>query len=188
MDIASSPLEHRLAEIVGPTLQGMGFDLVRVQMQGGSGNRKVLQVMCERQGATGLQGQVSVDDCADISRALSAVLDVADPIDEAFVLEVSSPGLDRPLTRRADFDRFAGREVRLETAFTVAGRRRFKGVLKGLAQTDDGPMVALDADDGLAVSLPLESLIKAKLVITDAVIAEALKGEPDSDPASSSSD
>lgn len=184
MDIALNPHEQRLAEVIGPTLQGLGFDLVRVQVQGGT-RRKVLQVMCERQGAMGLDGGISVEDCAEVSRTLSPVLDVADLIDEAFVLEVSSPGLDRPLTRRADFDRFAGRQARLETAFPVAGRRRFKGMLKGLGEGPDGPVVHLDADDGQAVSLPLQGLVKAKLVITDAIIAEALKADPDS---SSSSD
>jgi ribosome maturation factor RimP len=150
----------RIERIVSPALQGMGYELVRVQMTGGQ--RPVLQIMAERiDGA-----QMTVEDCADISRALSAILDVEDPVTTAYVLEVSSPGIDRPLTRRKDFERFAGFEARLETREPIAGRRRFKGRLRGFA----GDEIRIETEEG-ELAVPFEALHRAKLVLTDELIA-----------------
>jgi len=138
----------------------MGYEIVRVHLSGGQ--RPVLQVMAER--ADG--APMTVDDCADISRTVSALLDVEDPIQGAYSLEVSSPGIDRPLTRLKDFERYAGFEARVETRGPIDGRRRFRGVLKGVA----GETVRLEVEGGLA-ELPFDGILRAKLVLTDALIA-----------------
>ena len=122
--IAKAAIDRRLAAIVTPTIEGLGFELVRLRLM--SGRRMMLQIMAERP-----EGGIEVEDCARISRAVSAVLDVEDPISGEYVLEVSSPGIDRPLTRLKDFERWAGYEAKLETAELIDGRRRFKGVLAG---------------------------------------------------------
>jgi len=171
----SSTLGGGLVDLVAPTLEGMGYELVRVLLMGKQ--RKILQVMVDR-----ADGQaISVDDCEAVSRALSAVLDVDDPISGAYDLEVSSPGVDRPLTRRRDFDRFAGHLVRLEAETTQHGRRRVKGVLVGI-DADDMVSVRLTepAEDGVTEwRVPLGSLTKAKLVMTDELIAAVMKAEKD---------
>jgi ribosome maturation factor RimP len=153
-----------IERIVAPALDAMGYSLVRVRLSGGQ--RQVLQVMVERHDERGL----TLDDCAEVSRALSALLDVEDPIPGAYSLEVSSPGLDRPLVKPQDYERFAGREAALETRAPIDGRRRFRGMLLGL----DGDSVRIALEEGEA-SLPLEQIHKAKLVLTDALIAEAAK-------------
>ena len=146
--------------IIAPSLEAMGYSLVRTQI--GAGRRPVLQIMAER-----LDGNpMTVDDCAEISRAVSALLDVEDPIPGAFTLEVSSPGLDRPLTRRADYTRFAGQEAKVETRMPIEGRKRFKGRLLGL----DGEAVKLATAEGEA-AIPLADIAKAKLVITEELLA-----------------
>jgi len=121
-----------------------------------------MQIMAERKD----EAPMTVDDCADISRAVSAVLDVEDPIDEAYELEVSSPGIDRPLTRARDYDRYAGFEARVELKIAQEGQRRFKGKLLGLQ--DDKVMLQVEGD---TVALPLATIQKAKLVLTDDLIA-----------------
>ena len=155
--------EGRAAEVerlIAPTLADMGYDIVRVML---SGDRRArLQVMIERDDLSA----ITVDDCAAASRAASAILDVEDPIAEAYTLEVSSPGMDRPLTRLADFARFAGREARIELGQPLAGRRRFSGRLLGV----EGEAVLLDRG-GERFSLPFADLIKAKLILTDEPIA-----------------
>jgi len=148
--------------LIEPTLQAMGYALVRVALVGGAG-RPTLQVMAERNDGAGM----SVDDCAAISEAISAVLDVEDPISSAYTLEVSSPGIDRPLVKKADYERFAGFEAKLETAQPVDGRKRFRGRLLGAA-TD---AVRMKLDTGEEVELPLDRIAKAKLVLTDELIA-----------------
>lgn len=155
----------RIGGIIGPTLDGMGYELVRVQMLGTQ--RRTLQVMAERRD----RRPMTVEDCADISRAVSAVLDVADPIRGAYTLEVSSPGIDRPLVRPEDFERFAGFEAKVETSRIVGGRRRFRGRLVGLSPTGD---VRMTTDDGEDLDLPFAEIDKAKLVLTDDLIAAAL--------------
>lgn len=154
----------RVAELIQPALQSMGFDLVRVRLMGGQ--RPVLQVMAERP-----DGSMSVDDCAEVSRVVSALLDVEDPISGAYRLEVSSPGIDRPLVRPADYERYKGFEARLETRHPIEGRKRFRGRLVGL-QDDE---VRLATEEG-EIAIPLLEIGQAKLVLTDELIALAMKG------------
>jgi len=153
-------LESQIEAIIAPTVVGMGYELVRVAL-GRGGN---LQIMAEP-----ADGRVmTVEDCATLSRALSAVLDVEDPISEGYTLEVSSPGIDRPLTRPKDYARWAGHAARLETAEPIEGRRRFKGKLLGL----DGEVVKVRLEDGAEALVPLAAISKAKLEMTDALIEE----------------
>jgi len=161
-------LLRRIEDIVAPTIVGMGFELVRVAMSRGGGT---LQIMIEP--ADGRP--MDVEDCATLSRALSAVLDVEDPIPNEYTLEVSSPGIDRPLTRPKDYLRWSGHLARFETALPIDGRRRFKGTLLGL----DGDAVRLRLDDGNEAQLPLSSITRAKLEITDALLAEHQRGAED---------
>ena len=156
-----------IAALLTPTLHDLGFDLVQVRLIGGQ--KRTLQVMAEPLDRT---AGMSVDDCALISHAVSAVLDVADPITGAYSLEVSSPGIDRPLVRADDFARFAGHEVRIEVDPPHDGRKRLIGRLDGLA--DDGSVLV--TVDGAEWRVPFERIKKAKLVLTDALIAAALKG------------
>jgi ribosome maturation factor RimP len=155
--------EGKAAEVerlIAPSLFDMGYGIVRVQLSGE--RRAKLQVMIERHDGEA----ISVEDCARISRAIEAMLDVADPIAGAYVLEVSSPGIDRPLTRLGDFERFAGFDVRVEMRVPIAGRRRFRGRLLGL----DGARVRLATEDG-EVALPFADMAKAKLILTDELMA-----------------
>lgn len=160
-------LQQRLEALFAPTLESMGYEMVRVMFQGNT--RPTLQVMAERKDAR----PMTVDDCADISRALSALLDVEDPIQGAYALEVSSPGIDRPLTRPKDFDVWAGFEVKLEALAGVDGRKRFRGKLLGV----EGEDVRLLTDTG-EVRVPLFDVKSAKLVLTDELIA-AVTGDED---------
>jgi ribosome maturation factor RimP len=160
--IAKAAIDRRLADVVGPTIAGLGYELVRIRLMGGK--RNTLQIMAERP-----EGWIEVEDCARISRAVSAVLDVEDPISSEYVLEVSSPGIDRPLTRLKDFERYEGYEVKLETSEMIDGRRRFKGVLAGV---EDGE-VLVEIPEG-TIGLAFDWLTDAKLVLTDALIAESL--------------
>jgi ribosome maturation factor RimP len=153
-------LLHRIEEIVAPTIVGMGYELVRIAMSRGG----TLQIMIEP--ADGRP--MDVENCATLSRALSAVLDVEDPISGAYTLEVSSPGIDRPLTREKDYVRWAGHLARVETSQPIDGRRRFKGTLLGL---EDGA-VKLKFDDGKEAIVPLALVTKAKLELTDALLDE----------------
>ncbi|MEM6623447.1 MAG: ribosome maturation factor RimP [Pseudomonadota bacterium] len=161
--IAKAPIDKRLASIVQPSIEGMGYELVRLRLMGGK--RATLQIMAERP-----DGTMEVEDCAELSRNLSAILDVEDPIEGEYTLEVSSPGIDRPLTRLADFDRWEGYEAKLETAELIEGRRRFKGILAG---TEDGD-VLIEIEEG-TIGLTFEWLSDAKLVLTDELISESLK-------------
>ncbi|HZT20905.1 MAG TPA: ribosome maturation factor RimP [Dongiaceae bacterium] len=152
-----------IARLIEPSLNGMGYDLVRVQFVGG-GRRPTLQIMAERAD----RRPMAVEDCAEISRVLSALLDVEDPVQGSYLLEVSSPGIDRPLLRPTDYERFAGFEARLELRQPVEGRRRFRGRLAGLEQG----CVRVVEPAG-EVRLRLEDISKAKLVLTDELIAAA---------------
>jgi ribosome maturation factor RimP len=153
-------LAGRVEALIGPTVDAMGYSLVRVQILGR--NRPRLQIMAERTDGESML----VDDCAAISRAVSAVLDVEDPIAGAFTLEVSSPGIDRPLVRLADFDRFAGFEAKVEMDLAVDGRRRFQGRLLGT----EGDAVRLRMEDSEVV-LPYADIRRAKLVLTEELLA-----------------
>lgn len=162
-------LHERLAAIIEPTLDGMGYELVRVQVQGTK--RQTLQVMADR-----VDGEpMAVEDCSAISRAISAVLDVEDPIPGAYNLEVSSPGIDRPLTRAKDFTAWAGFDARVETDSLVDGRKRFTGRLLGLDEA--GETVRLAADEG-EHHIPLARVSRAKLILTDELI-DAVTKRPD---------
>lgn len=159
MDAAS-----KVERIITPSLEAMGYRLVRVKYIGAT--QPVLQIMAERSA----DGSMTVDDCAEVSRAVSALLDVEDPIAGPYNLEVSSPGLDRPLVRLDDFDRFAGFEAKVELKEPMDGRKRFRGRLLGVA--DSSVRMEFDGD---AVSLPFDNVGAAKLVITDDLIAASLK-------------
>jgi len=150
--------------MIAPSIEAMGYRLVRVAFTGG--RRPTLQVMAERRD----EAAMSVDDCAEISRTVSALLDVADPIPVAYALEVSSPGIDRPLIERADFVRYAGYEAKVEMNHLIDGRKRFRGRLLG---ADDGGVRI--AFDGREVALPLADIVRAKLVLTDELLAVAQK-------------
>lgn len=164
---------RHIENAIEPQIEALGFALVRVRFF--DGRRQVLQIMIERADGS----DVNVEDCADVSRALSPILDVFDPVDNAYALEVSSPGIDRPLTRADDFRRFAGFEAKVELAHSRDGRRRFRGMLLGL---DDDGCVHLDID-GETVELPLDAVQSAKLVLTDALIAAHQAARPDVQPA-----
>lgn len=154
-------LLHRIEEIVAPTIVGMGYELVRVAMSRGGGT---LQIMIEP--ADGRP--MDVEACAALSRALSAVLDVEDPMPGAYTLEVSSPGIDRPLTREKDYLRWTGHVARMETTEPIEGRRRFKGTLLGL----ENGTIRMKLDDGKETDVPLRSVSRAKLELTDALLDE----------------
>ena len=159
-------LTGRIGEAITPAVEAMGFSLVRISYTGS--RRPVLQIMAERE-----NGEMSIEDCAELSRVISALLDVEDPIAGEYTLEVSSPGIDRPLTRPKDFERFAGHLAKMETVQPVQGRRRFRGLLAGLSATGD--TLLLEDEACGKVELPLALLVKARLVLTDALIAESLK-------------
>lgn len=165
--VAKTAIDRRLAEIVGPTIEGLGFELVRIRLQGG--RHSLLQIMADRP-----EGGIDVDDCAAISTAVSAVLDVEDPIEENYTLEVSSPGIDRPLTRLKDFDAWEGYEVRLETSEQIDGRKRFKGILRG-TEAEEVLIEIEEKGEMVTIGLNFDWLIDAKLILTDDLIAEMLR-------------
>jgi len=159
----------RVAAMAEPVLAGLGLRLVRVRISGLAGC--TVQIMAERP-----DGSMTIEDCETVSRALSPVLDVADPIDRAYRLEISSPGIDRPLVRRSDFERYAGNKVKVEMAVAVEGRRRFRGLLLG----SEGEAARIRRDDtapgeASEVLLPIEEMAEAKIMLSDALIAQSLK-------------
>jgi len=159
----------RVSAIAGPVLQQLGYRLVRIKISGEAGC--TVQIMAERP-----DGSMQIEDCEAISRALSPVLDIADPIERAYRLEVSSPGIDRPLVRRSDFERYAGHLVKVEMAVAHQGRKRFRGLLDGV----EGDTVRLRRDDAKAgeeadVLLTMEDIAEARLVLTDELIAESMR-------------
>ena len=165
--IAKTAMERRLAEIVTPAIEDLGFELVRIRLM--SGKTRTLQIMADRP-----EGGIEVEDCAKISTAVSAILDVEDPIEDNYILEVSSPGIDRPLTRLKDFDMWADYEARVETSELIDGRRRFKGILRGT----EGDEILIEIEDGseaVTIGLKFDWLSDAKLILTDDLIAEMLR-------------
>ncbi len=158
----TSEVESDVARLIGPTLEAMGYAVVRVKVLGKG--RRTLQVMAEHLDGAG----ITADDCGEVSRVVSAVLDVEDPFPGPYVLEVSSPGIDRPLIRRGDFERFTGLEARIETRCRIDGHRRFRGRLLGVFE--GSVRIALDASEA---EIPLEDIVAAKLVLTDELIAMA---------------
>ncbi len=150
-----------IENLIEPTIDAMGYGLVRVMLSGGK-HHPVLQIMVERSD----DKSMTVEGCAEISRAVSALLDVADPIASAYQLEVSSPGIDRPLVKQRDFERFAGEVAKLETGAPVEGRKRFQGRLLGVANG----AVRIKLDEGTEVAVPLDAVTRAKLVLTDELL------------------
>jgi ribosome maturation factor RimP len=167
--IVEQGVAARLAALVEPVLESLGFRLVRVRISGLAGC--TVQIMAERP-----DGSMTIEDCETVSRALSPVLDVADPLENAYRLEISSPGIDRPLVRRSDFERFAGHLVKVEMAIAAHGRRRFRGALLG-AQDDAAHLRRDDAAAGEAgdVLLRIADMEDARLMLTDALVAESLR-------------
>ena len=157
---------NEVAQLIEPTIRDLGFELVQVRMMGGA--RRTLQVMAE---PADRARTMTVEDCAAISRAVSAVLDVADPIEGAYALEVSSPGIDRPLVRPDDFARFSGFEAKVECEPAIQGRKRFKGLLRGL----EGDEVVIE-EAGARVMIPFASVKKAKLTLSAELLAHAAGG------------
>lgn len=154
-----------VARLIEPSLDSMGYDLVRVQISGGASDR-CLQIMAERKDRV----EMNVEDCASISRNISTILDVEDPITEAYTLEVSSPGMDRPLVRLEDFTRFAGFEARIDTREAIVDRKRFRGRLIGA----EGETILIEVD-GETYEIPFGDILRAKLVLTDELIAASQK-------------
>ena len=161
--IAKAAIDRRMAEIITPVIEDMGFELVRVRLM--SGKSTTLQVMADRP-----DGGIEVDELALISQSISAVMDVEDPILDEYPLEVSSPGIDRPLTRLKDFEMFEGYEAKIETGELIDGRRRFKGELAGVEDDE----VLINVEEG-TIGLKFDWLTDAKLVLTDDLIKEMLR-------------
>jgi ribosome maturation factor RimP len=166
--IRESGMEARIASIVMPVLRGTGFRLVRVRLSGQNG--LTLQIMAERE-----DGTMTVEDCETVSRAVSPALDVEDPVEKAYHLEVSSPGIDRPLVRKSDFATWAGHQVKMETSILVAERKRFKGRIAEAGEND----VLIERDlpaygEQPSVRVPYEAIAEARLILTDDLIRDAL--------------
>jgi ribosome maturation factor RimP len=186
--IRESGMDARVASIIQPVLRAIGFRLVRVRLSGQNG--LTLQIMAERE-----DGTMTVEDCEEVSRAVSPALDVDDPIDKAYHLEVSSPGIDRPLVRKSDFATWTGHLVKMETSILVADRKRFRGKI---ASADENGVV-IERDQAAygeepSVRVPFEAIAEARLILTDDLIRDALskdnkarkearkrRGEPDDD-------
>jgi ribosome maturation factor RimP len=170
--------DRNILELIDPVAESVGLDIVRVRLMGGTLRRR-LQIMAERP----TDNDIAVEECARLSRAVSEVLDAADPIAGEYLLEVSSPGIDRPLTRLKDFDLFEGLEARLETDRMIEGRKRFKGLVAGT----EGENIAIDLDgEDETALIPFDWLVDAKLVMNDALLKRgaairAARGEPEDD-------
>ncbi|HEY1474756.1 MAG TPA: ribosome maturation factor RimP [Pseudolabrys sp.] len=167
--IVEPGLSARVAAIAEPVIEQLGYRLVRVKVSAADGC--TVQVMAERP-----DGTMAVEDCESVSRALSPVLDVADPIERAYRLEVSSPGIDRPLVRKSDFDRYAGHLVKIETEIPIDGRKRFRGQLLG-TEGEAARIRHDEAGEEADVLLPIEEMSEAKLVLTDELVTQALRRE-----------
>ncbi|MCO6184779.1 ribosome maturation factor RimP [Rhizobium sp. L1K21] len=169
--IVETGLDLRIAEIIEPTLNDMGYLLVRVRLSGQNG--LTLQIMAER-----FDGTMTVEDCEEISMAISPVLDVEDPIDKAYHLEVSSPGIDRPMVRKSDFEKWQGHLLKCETSVVVGGRKRFRG--KIVKAGEEGFTIERDQPgDGeeLEIEIPYSALAEARLILTDDLIRDALRAD-----------
>ena len=156
-------MDKKLAELLNPILEDLGFELVRVRLS--NGNPSTLQIMADR-----LDGQIGVNELAEINTSVGTILDVEDPIPENYTLEISSPGIDRPLTRKKDFDSFQGFEAKVETTELIDGRRRFRGVLAGV--NDDEVLINLEEG---TIGLKFTWLSDARLVLSDDLIKKMLK-------------
>jgi ribosome maturation factor RimP len=169
--IARAAMDRRIIEIITPTIEDLGYEVVRVRLM--TGKESILQIMVQKP-----DGTIEVDECGEVSTAVSALLDIEDPISDVFTLEVSSPGIDRPLTRLKDFDQWVDNEAKIETEELIDGRRRFKGMLRGT----EGDEVLIEIEEkgqALTIGLKFEWLTDAKLVLTDELIRDVLKGRKD---------
>jgi ribosome maturation factor RimP len=169
--ITETGIDARVASIIEPTIVEMGYQLVRVKLS--SQNGMTLQIMAERP-----DGIMTVSDCEKLSMAISPVLDVEDPIDKAYHLEVSSPGIDRPMVRKSDFSKWTGHVVKFETSVMVEGRKRFRGTIKSVSEDAfvlDREAVGKDEDP--LVAIPFNTLSEARLILTDDLIRDALKAD-----------
>ena len=169
--IVEPGLPARVATIVEPVIEQLGYRLVRVRVSSAEGC--TVQIMAERP-----DGTMTVEDCEAVSRALSPALDVADPIERAYRLEISSPGIDRPLVRKSDFERYTGHVAKIETSMPIQGRKRFRGVLAG-TEGENARIRCDDAAEGeeTEILIPIEEMSEAKLVLTDELVTEALRRE-----------
>jgi ribosome maturation factor RimP len=166
--VAETGLAERVAAVAEPVIEGLGYRLVCARVTAEAGC--TVQIMAEKP-----DGSMTIEDCEAVSRALSPVLDVADPVERAYRLEISSPGIDRPLVRRSDFQRFAGHVVKVEMTVAVDNRRRFRGLLLGV-EGDAARVRAESTKDGEAeVLLPIEDMTEAKLVLTNELVTQALR-------------
>ena len=156
-------MDRKLAELLNPILEDLGFEMVRIRLS--SGDPSTLQIMADH-----LNGQIGVDDLANINTSIGTILDVEDPITENYTLEISSPGIDRPLTRKKDFDNYQGFEAKLETTELIDGRRRFKGILAGISNDE----VLINLEEG-TVGLKFNWLSDARLVLSDDLIRQMLR-------------
>jgi ribosome maturation factor RimP len=166
--VGETGLAAEIAGLAEPVLADLGFRLVRVVVSGRNG--ATVQIMAERP-----EGTITVEECAEISRRLSPVLDVHDPMKGQYTLEVSSPGIDRPLVRPSDFDAWAGYEAKIEMKELISGRKRFRGVLEGIEGEEVRIEVELDQLGRQIVGLPLGLIGEARLVLTDELIRETLR-------------
>jgi ribosome maturation factor RimP len=166
--VAEVGVAARVAAVAEPVVAGLGYRLVRVRVSGTSGC--TVQIMAERP-----DGSMTIEDCEAVSRALSPVLDVADPVERAYRLEISSPGIDRPLVRRSDFERYAGYAIKVELAVAVDGRRRFRGTLLGAEGAAARIRCDGIAEEPVDVLLAIGDMAEAKLVLTDELVAESLR-------------
>ena len=169
--ITENGIDARVAAIIEPTINEMGYQLVRVKLS--SQNGMTLQIMAERP-----DGIMTVNDCEKLSTAISPVLDVEDPIDKAYHLEVSSPGIDRPMVRKSDFTKWTGHIVKFETSVMVEGRKRFRGTIKSVSE--DAFVLDREAagkDEDPLVTIPFNTLSEARLILTDELIRDALKAD-----------
>lgn len=160
-----TPLVKKIEKTISPMAETMGYEIVRVMMVGVGSGKPTLQIMAERP-----DGSMPLDDCSRLSQAVSAILDVENVLDEAYYLEVSSPGIDRPLTRLKDFDRYKGFEAKVEIEPALAGRKKFKGRLQGLEQDT---AVSLKTEEGEVFAIPFEHIQKAKLTLNDELLKAA---------------
>lgn len=161
----STPLEETLHKIVEPATESAGFELVRLRVTGS--RDKTLQIMAERP-----DGTMSAEDCAALSRAISPVLEERDPITDPYTLEVSSPGIDRPLTRLKDYERWEGFEAKIELSEAIENQKRFRGELAGIE--DDNVLFDIDGEEDTAV-IPFALIATAKLMLTDELVTESLR-------------
>ena len=165
---AKTPEDRKLLDLLGPLVEAHGFELVRLRLMGGSASGRTLQIMAERPS----DGDLGIDDCVRLSRAVSEVMDAAEPVTGEYRLEVSSPGIDRPLTRLKDFAANEGLEVKIELDRLADRRKRFKGVLAGVEDVDGQPHVALDIEgEPDTVLVPFAWMQDAKLTLSDALMA-----------------